>query len=226
MKLWKVYELKKRPGLIFVKNPFTVNAQRYWITRCLEDYPLSPNITNLTPELYDEELSKAWWTSMNNTVDVTVKNKLKQMLRWVTLGYHYDWTNKIYDENSKTQFPVDLEQLTKYFAEVLGFTDFKPQAAIVNYYPFGSTLAGHTDHSEINLEAPLFSFSFGQTGIFLIGGESIDDKPTAMFLKSGDVVVMTKQSRLCYHAVPRILATERETWLEDVGECLLYMRFQ
>lgn len=57
------------------------------------------------------------------------------------------------------------------------------QAAIVNYYPIGTTLAGHTDHSEINLEAPLFSFSFGQTAIFLLGGKTKEQKPAAMFLK-------------------------------------------
>lgn len=31
-----------------------------------------------------------------------------------------------------------------------------------------------------------------------------------MFLDHGDVLIMTKESRLCYHAVPRIL-TEKET---------------
>lgn len=40
----------------------------------------------------------------------------------------------------------------------LGFKNFEAEAAIVNYYHMDSTLSGHTDHSEQNLEAPLFSF--------------------------------------------------------------------
>jgi alkylated DNA repair protein alkB family protein 1 len=38
----------------------------------------------------------------------------------------------------------------------------------VNYYHMDSTLAGHTDHSELNKEAPLFSFRW----FYLISGES------------------------------------------------------
>lgn len=58
----------------------------------------------------------------------------------------------------RSAFPHDLSLLCNYFAEVLGFKDFKAEAAIVNYYHMDSTLSGHTDHSEHNLEAPLFSF--------------------------------------------------------------------
>ena len=42
----------------------------------------------------------------------------------------------------------------------MGYTNFKAEAAIVNYYHMGSTLSAHTDHSEVNLEAPLYSFRF------------------------------------------------------------------
>lgn len=60
---------------------------------------------------------------------------------------------------------------------------------------------------EVNMFYCLFSnidFSFGQSAIFLIGGESESDEPTPMYLHSGDIVVMSKESRLCYHAVPKI----------------------
>lgn len=144
------------------------------------------------------------------------KPKLKTSLRWSTLGYHHDWNTKIYDEKMKNDFPEDLGGMTEYFSRVLGFENFKSEAAIVNYYPLGTTLAGHTDHSEINLEAPLFSLSFGQTAIFLLGGKTKEEKPAAMFLKSGDVIVMSKESRLCYHAVPKIMGGCLKTWkIED-----------
>lgn len=53
-----------------------------------------------------------------------------------------------------------------------------------------------------------FFTSFGQMAIFLIGGPSINDKPSAVFLRSGDIAVMSKSSRLSYHAVPRIMKSD------------------
>lgn len=65
---------------------------------------------------------------------------------------------KVYSENSKSVFPSDLGDLCKYLAQALDFRYFQPEAAIVNYYHMDSTLSGHTDHSEEDLDAPLFSF--------------------------------------------------------------------
>lgn len=58
--------------------------------------------------------------------------------------------------------------------------------------------------------------SFGQPAIFLIGGLSKDERPDALLLRSGDVIIMTQASRLCYHAVPRVFAdcTEQRLWNE------------
>lgn len=50
-----------------------------------------------------------------------------------------------------------------------------------------------------------FGFSFGQEAIFLLGGETLDVRPVAIRVRSGDVMVMSGPSRLSYHAVPRIL---------------------
>ena len=95
---------------------------------------------------------------------------------------------------------------------------------------------GHTDHSEVNLEAPLVSISLGLPAIFLIGGPSLDTVPCPLLLRfvlmadvtcdqavsrSGDVLVMERQARLCYHAVPRIMSSETElanTDTEEAGE--------
>ena len=69
-------------------------------------------------------------------------------------------------------------------------------------------LPGHTGHSEHNLSAPLLSISFGLPAIFLIGGASLSSVPAALILRSGDVLVMEREARLAYHAVPRILERE------------------
>lgn len=55
-------------------------------------------------------------------------------------------------------------------------------------------------------------FSFGQTAIFLLGGRTIDVPPTAMYLHSGDIVIMSEEARLSYHGVPKILKTNKKSW--------------
>lgn len=68
---------------------------------------------------------------------------------------------QIYSEKNKNDFPEDLAELSDVVAQYLGHEKFKAEAAIVNYYHMNSTLSAHTDHSEVNLEAPLFSFRYG-----------------------------------------------------------------
>lgn len=157
---WQIYELRERPGLVFIRNPFTVRGQRYWIARCLKDYPKAPHIVNLNAKYFDKEIIDDWWHSMQKvlqTNDEKEQLRLKNGMRWVTLGYHHDWDTKVYAEEKKHKFPDDLARLNEYFADVLGLGKYSAEAAIVNFYPLGTTLAGHTDHSEKNLNAPLFS---------------------------------------------------------------------
>uniref|UniRef100_A0A182W530 Fe2OG dioxygenase domain-containing protein n=1 Tax=Anopheles minimus TaxID=112268 RepID=A0A182W530_9DIPT len=208
---WKVYELTTRPGLLVLANPFTCSGQRHWIMRSMSDYPTYPNITNLT----NRDVEYSWLEELQSIPTESERRKFAKQLRWATLGYQYDWTNKVYDEARKEQFPTELSSLVKYVATAFGYGWFSPEAAIVNYYPIGSTLAGHTDHSEDDQLAPLFSFSFGQPAIFLIGGTTLDEEPDAILLRSGDIVIMTGASRQCYHAVPRVF-TDSEL-LEELG---------
>ncbi len=88
------------------------------------------------------------------------KDSLLYKLRWVTLGYHYNWTTKLYSHSNQSPFPEDLSCLSEYLLSTIGFKQFKAEAAIVNYYHLDSTLSGHTDHSEKDLEAPLISIRF------------------------------------------------------------------
>lgn len=115
---------------------------------------------------------------------------------------------------------MELCSLTSILAKTLGFSDFKAEAAIVNYYRMNSTLAGHTDHSEMNVSAPLFSISFGQTAIFLIGGPEQEDPANAIFLRSGDVVIMSGNSRLRYHGVPKILSASKTPWDDNCEDSI------
>lgn len=82
---WKLCNFKYHPGLILIRNPFTSAGQRYWIRRCLQDYPRKPNKTNIDIEM---DLQDWWLECQKNTT-------LKKKLRWTTLGYHHNWDTKV-----------------------------------------------------------------------------------------------------------------------------------
>lgn len=144
-----------------------------------------------------------------------IESKINE-LRWATLGYHHDWDTKKYSDESVSPFPSDLGHLCKKVMSFIGglnqkdikeryISEYKPEAAIVNFYPAYSNLGGHTDHSEPNRKAPLLSFSFGLSAVFLCGGPTKETKPTAMILRSGDILIMTEVAREKFHGVPRII---------------------
>lgn len=37
------------------------------------------------------------------------------------------------------------------------------------------------------------------------GGETLEERPIAMYLRSGDCLIMSGQQRLVYHGVPKVL---------------------
>lgn len=61
-------------------------------------------------------------------------------------------------------------------------------------------------------------YSFGLSAIFLIGGRSLDVKPTAILIRSGDTIIMSKESRLCYHGVPKVFSAENNQYLNYENE--------
>ncbi|TFK46433.1 hypothetical protein OE88DRAFT_1667831 [Heliocybe sulcata] len=85
----------------------------------------------------------------------------------------------------------------------------------------------HVDRSEVCATSPLVSVSLGNAAIFLIGGLTRDAEPTALLLRSGDVVIMSGPAcRRAYHGVPRILEDTLPGHLdvqeEDDGEWRVY----
>lgn len=67
----------------------------------------------------------------------------------------------------------------------------------------------------MSLNITFYCFSFGQSAIFLLGGKDKAIEPSAILINSGDIVVMSKEARLCYHAVPKILPAPVSPWDEE-----------
>lgn len=213
-KPWNVIHINTIPGLYVIPNIFTHDGVKQWSRRCLEHYGKEPNRTNLDHVLSNEEKGVIWQRSSqsfqrHDRDDASAfKSTPVWKLRWSTLGYHHNWDTKIYDTDTKLDFPVDLEELCSVLADAISFEAFKSQAAIVNYYHVGSTLCAHVDNSEHNLTAPVISLSFGLPAIFLIGGKTKATRPSAIYLPSGCAVIMSGPARLAYHAIARILPAD------------------
>jgi alkylated DNA repair protein alkB homolog 1 len=192
-----VYQLTNKPGFLFVPKALSAEEQCFYADRCVTEYPHAPNHTNLG------FLSESFWIDYIREKDPTSKVQTPMgKLRWVTIGYHYNWTRNIYDESPEwhSEFPEMLNSLTNNFASACGFNDFVPEAGIINYYHVNETMMkAHQDESEFTFDQPIFSFSIGSAAIFLIGGVNTTDPPTAMYLRSGDLVIMGGPSRVYFH---------------------------
>ncbi|KAI1895322.1 hypothetical protein AGOR_G00105110 [Albula goreensis] len=206
---WHAFGLKGYPGFIFISNPFLPGSQRHWVRQCLKVYPQKPNVCNMDMHMSETETEHLWEKSADlmrtKSFGKREPKTLLEKLRWVTLGYHYNWDTKTYSAEHHTPFPADLHTLSRHVAAACGFPAFTAEAGILNYYHSDSSLGIHVDESELDHTRPLLSFSFGQSAVFLLGGTRREDPGTAMFMHSGDIMVMSGPSRLLYHAVPRIV---------------------
>uniref|UniRef100_A0A0D6R966 Fe2OG dioxygenase domain-containing protein n=1 Tax=Araucaria cunninghamii TaxID=56994 RepID=A0A0D6R966_ARACU len=108
--------------------------------------------------------------------------------------------------------PDMLSQLAKKLARpAMQKGEFHAEAAIVNYFGSDNMLGGHLDDMEADWSKPIVSISLGCKAIFLLGGESRQDPPISMFLRSGDALLMAGPARQCFHGVPRIFTDEENS---------------
>ncbi|KAI3467710.1 hypothetical protein Pfo_024373 [Paulownia fortunei] len=153
-----------------------------------------------------EELGESHGKDACKSVSASV---LLRKLRWSTLGLQFDWSKRSYNISlPHRKIPDALCQLAKRMAgpAMPCGEEFQPEAAIVNYFGLGDMLGGHLDDMEKDWSKPIVSMSLGCKAIFLLGGKSREHTPIAMFLRSGDVVLMAGEARECFHGVPRIFA--------------------
>ena len=79
-----------------------------------------------------------------------------------------------------------------------------PEACLVNKYEPGARMGLHQDRDEQALDVPVVSISLGADCLFRYGGTERRGPTKSLRLRSGDVVVIGGQSRLCFHGVDRI----------------------
>jgi DNA oxidative demethylase len=123
-------------------------------------------------------------------------------LGWVTdrTGYRYDPIDPL-TGNSWPAMPASFFQLAKAAATKAGFSDFCPDACLVNRYEPGTRLSLHQDRNERDFGQPIVSVSLGLPATFLFGGLKRADRTLRVPLSHGDVAVWGGPSRLRYHGV-------------------------
>lgn len=108
-----------------------------------------------------------------------------------------------------------LEEAGKFSASLAAWSQsFRAEAALVNYYPPGSSMGMHQDANEQS-EAPVISLSIGDTALFRLGGTKNRNRPWHEIpLLSGDAIVFGGAHRRAFHGVPRV---EEGTSPEECG---------
>jgi alkylated DNA repair protein (DNA oxidative demethylase) len=123
-------------------------------------------------------------------------------LGWVTdrSGYRYDPRDP---ESGKPwpPMPESFLRLAGAAADQGGFTNFIPDACLVNRYHPGARLTLHQDRNERDYSAPIVSVSLGLPAVFVFGGLKRSDKAERVLLNHGDVVVWGGQARMRFHGV-------------------------
>ena len=185
-----IYSLSDKNGFYFIPNGLKINDQAQLIKNSIYEYSSTPNYANFGK--LDCNLWEKYKEEMFNKVNLT----------WVTLGYHYNWTTNIYENTPEriTEFPNYLVDLSIKFATQCNFQSYQPEAGIINYYKVNSSMMkAHQDESEFTFHQPIVSMSIGNSCIFLLGGINTVEPPTAIWMRSGDVMVMGGHSRVFFH---------------------------
>ncbi|MEK7323602.1 MAG: DNA oxidative demethylase AlkB [Pseudomonadota bacterium] len=121
---------------------------------------------------------------------------------WITdkTGYRYGRV----DPDSGRDWPptpAPLLRLAARAAAQAGYSEFVPDACLINRYVPGTRLSLHQDKDEADFTAPVVSVSLGLPAIFLFGGMRRADTTQRVTLLHGDVVVWGGAARLRYHGV-------------------------
>jgi len=129
-------------------------------------------------------------------------------LGWVSdrKGYRYDAIDPI-SGKPWPAMPESFLALATQAATAAGFTDFVPDACLINQYKIGASMGLHQDKNEVDFNQPIVSVSLGLPAVFLFGGLLRSDKPHKVALAHGDVLVWGGQSRLNFHGIRPVKAS-------------------
>ncbi|KAE8977839.1 hypothetical protein PR003_g25732 [Phytophthora rubi] len=191
-------------GFCVIPNAINAMTQLQFAHSCLTEFTEEPHVTNM--HLQNQQVAEIWRKARESHPKDPTASPLLSKLCWAASGYHYDWTARKYYRHSFSAVPELLQQLGSRCASACGMT-LSAEAVIVNFYKSKSSMGGHLDDVEYTMDHPVVSLSLGSRCVFLMGGHSKDEPPLEILLRSGDIAIMGRESRTCYHGVARVLPT-------------------
>lgn len=79
-----------------------------------------------------------------------------------------------------------------------------PQACLINHYVDGARMGLHQDRDEEDFSAPVLSISLGDSARFRLGGLTRTGPTQTFDLKSGDIMLLSGETRLAFHGIDRL----------------------
>ncbi len=113
-------------------------------------------------------------------------------------GYRYDKTHPM----GVAWPPIPASVLAVW--DAVAGVDRAPQCCLVNWYDEAARMGLHQDCDEADLTMPVVSISLGDDALFRVGGVVRGGKTRSIWLRSGDVAVLSGLARLAYHGIDRV----------------------
>ncbi len=115
-------------------------------------------------------------------------------------GYRYTAHDPVTDKPWPLM-PASFLALAVHAASSAAYSDFRPDACLINRYEIGTRLSLHQDKDERDFSQPIVSVSLGIAATFLYGGMQRNDRSRRVRLQHGDVLVWGGEDRLRYHGI-------------------------
>ena len=116
------------------------------------------------------------------------------------IGFRYGREDGL-PNRPRPKIPEVLLNFALRAARLAGFSEFHPDACLMNRYQAGTKLGLHQDRHEFDLAQPIVSVSFGLQATFLFGGFARTSETRRILLEHGDVIVWGGPSRLRFHGI-------------------------
>lgn len=132
----------------------------------------------------------------------------KMSVRMTAAG-DYGWISDRRGYRYERQHPSGLAwppipvSILKVWHAVSG-TDHAPQCCLVNWYSETARMGLHQDRDEADLTQPVVSISLGDDALFRVGGTERGGPTRSIWLRSGDVAVLSGVGRLAYHGIDKV----------------------
>ena len=124
-------------------------------------------------------------------------------LGWVSdrNGYRYQDRHPI----SGQKWPAIPDILLQAWDDLTGYPA-PPQCCLINYYDQAKSKMGlHQDRDEEAVDAPVLSFSLGDSAVFRMGGPQRKGPTQSLKLNSGDAFLFGGSARHYFHGIDRVL---------------------